>query len=161
MVKSLVIVPDRCTGCRLCELACSYRHHETMAPSRSRVHVVRLDHEPVDAAIFCVQCGLCIAACPLNAIRRDLKTGAVVVDEEKCTGCGQCVHVCPFGAVSIDPVTGKALICDLCGGDPECVKACPEDALLYLDVEKAAAYKRMIFSRLQRRELTPHLPHLR
>lgn len=109
--------------------------------------------------MFCAQCGLCIGACPLNAIKRDLKTGAIIVDEEKCTGCGQCVHVCPYGVATIDPASKKASICDLCGGEPECVKICPENALIYVDSEKAAVYKRLTFSRLQRKELTPYAPY--
>ena len=159
MVKSLVAVLNRCTGCRLCELACAYRRYKSINPSRARIHVVRLDHEPVDAPMFCAQCGLCIGACPLNAIKRNLKTGAIIVDEEKCTGCGQCVHVCPYGVATIDPASKKASICDLCGGEPECVKICPENALIYVDSEKAAVYKRLTFSRLQRKELTPYAPY--
>ena len=149
MIKSLVVIPDRCMGCHLCELACSQKHYGVMSIERSRIHVVRLHHQPVDAPIFCLQCGLCITSCPVNAIKRDPKTGAITVQEEKCVGCGNCVHVCPYGAVSLDPATRKALICDLCGGDPACVKACPVDALKYLDVDLAAKYKRINFSRLQ------------
>ena len=111
--------------------------------------MVRLHHQPVDAPIFCLQCGLCMASCPVNAIERDPKTGAIIVREEKCIGCGNCVHTCPYGAASLDPATGKALICDLCGGDPACVKACPVDALKYLDADQAAKYKRINFSKLQ------------
>ncbi|NDA14992.1 MAG: (Fe-S)-binding protein, partial [Gammaproteobacteria bacterium] len=29
--------------------------------------------------------------------------------------------------------SGKVDKCDLCGGDPQCVKACPTDAITYLD----------------------------
>ena len=161
MVKSLVVNPDKCTGCRLCELACSYRHFKVMNPARSRIHVVRRPHEAIDTPIFCLQCGLCISACPFNALSRDLKTGAIKVDESKCTGCGECVHVCPYGAATIDPVNRKALICDLCGGDPECVKVCPENALLFLDANQAAKYKQIAFSKLQRKELTALMPDRR
>jgi len=90
-----------------------------------------------------------MASCPANAIKRDPKTGAIIVQEEKCVGCGNCIHVCPYGAAFLDPVTKKAIICDLCGGDPACVRACPVDALKYLDAEQAAKYKRINFSKLQ------------
>ena len=161
MTKSLVVNLDKCIGCRLCELACSYKHYGVMNPAKSRIHVVRFPHEAIDAPIYCLQCGLCISACPFNALSRDLKTGAIKVNEEKCTGCGECVHVCPYGAAVLDPESRKALICDLCGGDPECVKVCPTKALLFLDVNDAAKYKRMLFSRLQKKELTPLMPDKR
>ena len=161
MIKALVVNLDKCTGCRVCELACAYKHFKAMNPARSRIRVVRAAHEPIDAPVYCIQCGLCIDACPFNAISRDLKTGAIKVDVDKCTGCGMCVHVCPYGAASIDPESGKALICDLCGGDPECVKVCPENVLLYLSADKAASYKRIIFSKLQKKELTPFMPDRR
>jgi Fe-S-cluster-containing hydrogenase component 2 len=35
----------------------------------------------------------------------------------------ECVPACPFDVVFIAP-TGEVLKCDLCGGDPACVKAC-------------------------------------
>jgi len=84
-------------------------------------------------------------ACPLNIIKRE-KTGAIVVDEEKCVGCGLCVQSCPYGAITVDPLTKCALKCDLCNGDPECVKHCPGGALSYLDVDKAVKVKRAIYA---------------
>jgi len=120
-----------------------------------------MPHEAIDTPIYCIQCGLCIDACPTEAISRSKETGAIKVDVNKCTGCGICVYVCPYGAASIDPDDHKALLSDLCGGDPECVKVCPENALLYLDADKAVAYKRIAFSRLQRKELTALMPDKR
>jgi Fe-S-cluster-containing dehydrogenase component len=48
----------------------------------------------------------------------------VLVDRERCTGCGVCVERCPGSIPFLHPKDGKAVICDLCGGDPECVKVC-------------------------------------
>jgi len=132
-----------------------------MNPARSAIHVIRVGHAPIDAPIFCIQCGLCIDVCPSKAISRDNKTQAVVVDREKCSGCGYCVHVCPFGAVTLDPLTNKAVKCDLCGGDPQCVKFCPENALGYVDSNKAAKIKRYFFARIQEKERRPLAPYPR
>ena len=44
----------------------------------------------------CIQCGACVAACPVNAI--EFKGGKVVIDPEKCISCGTCAAVCPVGA---------------------------------------------------------------
>jgi Fe-S-cluster-containing hydrogenase component 2 len=34
--------------------------------------------------------------------------------------------------ISLDEERRKATKCDLCGGDPQCVKACPSAALRYV-----------------------------
>ena len=59
-----------------------------------------------------------------------------------------CVAVCPFGAMSFDTPTKRVIKCDLCDGDPLCVKFCAYEALQYTDVpeervikQKAAAEK--------------------
>jgi hypothetical protein len=35
--------------------------------------------------------------------------------------------------VELHPETGVALICDLCGGDPACVKRCATGAIVYAE----------------------------
>ncbi len=84
--------------------------------------------------MVCQQCSdpLCMEACPTNAIWRDAGTGALIVEDENCVGCRVCTIVCPVGGVSIDPVTDVAYKCDLCGGDPECVKHCDLEAITYV-----------------------------
>ena len=46
------------------------------------------------------------------------------IDNDKCTLCEICITACPFGAIQLDP-EGNPLKCDLCGGDPLCVRHCP------------------------------------
>ena len=67
----------------------------------------------------------CIAACPVAAITES--EGMVLIDAEACIGCSACVRVCPYGAIRMDD--GVAWKCDLCGGDPACVKECVTEAL--------------------------------
>lgn len=55
----------------------------------------------------CVACGTCIYICPLNAIKIDNGTKAIV-DYEKCVGCGKCEKVCPAGIIYITKREGIA-----------------------------------------------------
>ena len=50
-------------------------------------------------------------------------------DFDKCIGCGICAEKCPKKVVRIRDE--KAYICDTCGGDPKCVKTCPQHALTF------------------------------
>jgi NADP-reducing hydrogenase subunit HndC len=49
----------------------------------------------------CKGCGICLRACPANAIKGD-KQKVHVIDVNVCTKCGTCFEVCPerFGAVT-------------------------------------------------------------
>jgi Fe-S-cluster-containing hydrogenase component 2 len=52
-----------------------------------------------------------------------------------------CVSACPFGAINVGP-DETILVCDLCNGDPMCVKFCkprPENTCTYLSNPKASA----------------------
>jgi len=140
--KMLVVTPRLCTGCGRCMLHCSYFHGEVNNPSKARIHVVR--HEPyVDSPVVCWHCGICIDSCPVKAIGRNVKLGSVVIDEKKCNGCGQCQLVCPIGMISMDADRLVALKCNLCGGDPQCVKGCPWNVIKYEKPDNAVFYRRL------------------
>ncbi len=47
----------------------------------------------------CTGCGLCVDACPMDAIK--LENDEAKVDEDICTECGVCVEECPNDAISI------------------------------------------------------------
>jgi len=64
----------------------------------------------------------------------------VEVDSSRCIGCGACAEACPFGVIHV--LRGIAIKCDLCGGDPECVKHCTPNALKLMTSEQVAAEKR-------------------
>lgn len=60
----------------------------------------------------CKQCGICVEACPKNAIsfKEEISmTGyrPVVVDDEKCIGCGICYTMCPDWVYEIMGDGGK------------------------------------------------------
>jgi Fe-S-cluster-containing hydrogenase component 2 len=50
---------------------------------------------------------------------------------------------CPYGVVHIDAITDKAIKCDYCDGNPQCVEHCPYDALKYLEDRKALEWRRI------------------
>jgi Fe-S-cluster-containing hydrogenase component 2 len=139
----------KCSGCRKCEIACSLKHENKIWPEASRVRVFML----VPGAEFphlCAQCEdhPCAEACPFKALSVNGETGAIVVDEQLCVGCGKCIDACPGQIPHIHPRSGKVLICDLCDGDPECVKVCREggwDCLRVVEREEGETNK--IFAR--------------
>jgi len=130
MVKMLVPYPDKCTGCRFCEMVCSLYHEGKVNHADARLQVFRKDVRTDFPSVctHCVSCGdeCCVANCPADAIKKE--DGIVSVDEDECTACGTCVEVCPFSVMRMEE---KAFKCDLCGGDPMCVKFCPMGAIRY------------------------------
>jgi len=115
----------KCSGCRRCEMVCSLRHEKQIWPEASRIRVFMLV-PGVEIPHFCAQCKeyYCVKSCPFNALSVNAKTSAVAVDREKCTACGACIRACPGKIPHIHPKEKYVLICDLCDGDPQCVKVC-------------------------------------
>ncbi len=139
MQRALVIDIDKCTGCKQCELACSYEKEGMFAPAKSRIRVFDFHQEGRYVPYTCTQCdeAWCQQVCPVNAISTDPATGVKSVDEKACVGCKVCTIACPFGTINYNAATGKVIKCDLCGGDPACVRACPTATLIFADVEQA------------------------
>ena len=159
-MKRVVVNESYCIGCRLCEVHCLVAHSQSK-------HILKAFREESDSitprivleqsghTTFAVQCrhcdeAPCLDACMTGAMHRDLESGAVLCDEDRCVGCFMCIMVCPLGAIlpgktSQRPATGEsprpaearkiASKCDLCGmdfqGEPPCVANCPNEALKY------------------------------
>lgn len=141
MVFRVVVDPLKCSGCRYCELWCSYVHEKVFSPSLSRIQVIKDDLIGMDFPIVCQRCEqvTCVSACPTGALYIG-NSGAIRLEKEKCSKCGTCSEVCPYGAVFRDPRDGSPLICDLCSGAAICVVKCPTNALsLYPVAEVAVA----------------------
>lgn len=150
MSNPIWIVRDyiSCTGCRRCELVCSIHHDEWMWSEASRVRVF-MPYPGLEVPHLCAQCDdyPCVSSCPVDALSVDDDTTAVLVDREKCTSCGLCIEACPGKIPFLHPGDNKATICDLCDGDPECVKVCTEAGYNALRlVEEKMSPNRKLFS---------------
>ncbi|MBI2945458.1 MAG: 4Fe-4S dicluster domain-containing protein [Candidatus Wallbacteria bacterium] len=136
----LHVSPKLCSGCRSCEMACSYAHAEVEArvagglgglrPGLPRVRVAATGTGAF-VPILCFQCdeARCVGSCKYGALERSPRTGAIEVDEGRCTLCGVCAAACPFGNMERELSRRAMVKCDLCKGEPACAKFCPTGAL--------------------------------
>jgi Fe-S-cluster-containing dehydrogenase component len=85
---SVVIHTERCTGCRSCEIACSYHHKKVFSRSLSSIEIIRHEKEGKfemllhqrrkNGHIPCDRCGFCLKYCP-EVARDELR--AVIAGE--------------------------------------------------------------------------------
>jgi Fe-S-cluster-containing hydrogenase component 2 len=108
---------------------CSFFHSGKIGRSGARIKVVKIENIGIDFPVVCQQCRerYC-TKCPEKAIEIDT-LGQVIVSPTLCTACGTCEIMCPIGAIELYEEIPH--VCDLCGGDPRCVKACTLDAIQY------------------------------
>jgi len=139
MPKRLKIYPEKCIGCKSCELACSLMNDSVLNPVRSRITalVFRENRQyklPYSFPTTCRQCAdaPCLALCPVDAISVSReRNGLVVIDYDACIRCGKCVSACPFGAMLFDRDKMIPYKCQLCGGEePACAAICPTGSIV-------------------------------
>ena len=150
----VMINNKKCTGCHMCELACSAWHEGAYRPSVARLHV---EVNPSTIAIkgtTCLQtgCAKCEENCPEGAIERhpivveatglEVTPGYVLkVNEDLCTNCGTCYEVCPRDIIFEHPDRHVAFKCDLCDGQPQCVTFCQNPNVLAVALKTSKADK--------------------
>src|SRR5262249_35246557 len=89
--------PDRCIDCKQCEEACEDRH------GAQRLTLGGYELGLLDFVYTCRTCSdaRCLSPCEHDAIKRDAKTGEVVIHEDRCIGCSLCALSCPYGAINM------------------------------------------------------------
>jgi Fe-S-cluster-containing hydrogenase component 2 len=146
-------------NCDDCVRACASTHGGN--PRFVRQGAVHLNTMVANACMHCVD-PVCLIGCPTGAIHRSVETGDVVIDDMTCIGCGTCAQSCPYGNIrmvetrddtgafivddAMVPIV-KATKCDLCEGQlggPACQRACPEDALVRIDIRNAGELARWL-----------------
>jgi Fe-S-cluster-containing hydrogenase component 2 len=115
--------PEKCTGCRICEMACSIRNEGVINPSKARLRIYREAMDKYTIKI-CNLCGECIKVCNPKAIY--IENGVFKVNDEKCNMCLKCLKACPQEAIFIHKDLRYPLFCIFCGA---CVANCPQKAL--------------------------------
>ena len=130
MSRKLAVIPELCSGCRICELTCAIEHFGVNNPKKSAIRVlVTYPHPVVRMPIICCQCKVpvCADICPMDALSR--KNGGVQLDEDDCISCMKCVEACPFGAIYAHADVDYPIKCDMCDGAPKCIEKCPKGAI--------------------------------
>ena len=134
---------NACIGCRLCEIYCAAAHTESKDLIKAFKHerddligrIVVEEAGPLTFGLQCRHCDepSCVQACMTGAMSKDLATGIVEHDADKCVGCWMCMLACPYGAIKRHGAKHLAVKCDLCKGRdvPACVENCPNRALIY------------------------------
>ncbi len=136
-MKLIEVSHNECVGCRLCEFVCSLVHENECSTSMSRIRIHRDEEFGNNVVSICMQCeeSYCLASCAYGAVSVDEKTGALLIDSALCNGCEECLLTCPMGAIFLNSEKGVAFTCDLCHGDPECVKWCSRHTLTLKDTD--------------------------
>ncbi|WP_417913281.1 4Fe-4S dicluster domain-containing protein [Candidatus Electronema sp. TJ] len=144
-MEMIYVRPEKCLGCRSCEIACRVAHadEQSLAAALSQLHPPKKrlfvgQQGSVKQPVFCRHCedAPCVAACITGSLHKDGQ-GFVRCRPERCIGCWSCILACPFGVISRDASLRTAVKCDRCQARavPACVAACPTKALRLVDMD--------------------------
>ncbi len=161
MNRFVIADPEKCIGCRTCEVACVLGHptgaENDLTPENFHPRLKVVKGLEMSAPVQCHNCenAPCVRVCPTNALV--YQDGTVQLLEDRCIACQSCVLACPFGAIEVitkqikladlGPKTVKKNVCvankcDLCinlPDGPQCVKVCPTKALQLIDMSALQA----------------------
>lgn len=139
-MKRIYVNEKWCLGCHLCEYNCAFANSGISSMSKALKGVTinpRIRVEENNGVCFAVSCRhceepLCVKGCITGAL--SVKDGVITADRSRCVGCYTCILSCPYGAI-MPSDQGVIQKCELCvqnaGGEPACVKGCPNHAIVF------------------------------
>lgn len=163
VLRAIRVNHDKCTGCRICEQVCDEFNHKLTVdgieqagpgdPHRSLI-TIHSYPEPYYVAWACLGCPdlPCVRACDYyadrlehrKALHVDQHTGEIRLAKDWCAGCEKCIEACESRGGNVlrwDKLSYIAGGCNLCHGDPQCVKECPVEAIEFIEVDRKMEIK--------------------
>ena len=139
-MKRVYVNEKWCLACHLCEYYCAFAatNAQDMARAlkdikiRPRINIEQQGN--ISFAVSCRHCEvpLCVKGCITGALTK--KDNVITIDHDKCVSCYTCILSCPYGAISTS-ADGAVQKCELClkttEGVPQCVKGCPNGAIVF------------------------------
>jgi len=110
----------KCSGCHLCEMACSLFHLGVMNIEKSAIRIEKDDlGASLNRPVVCRQCKKmkCLQG---EETTEDLEKRRFIWDKVRAKRC-------PFSALSV--FGENAYHCNLCAGNPECIRVCTPKAI--------------------------------
>ncbi len=133
MLKStLTLNSDKCIGCRLCELFCSFKHKNTFSRNANHIRIVTNQYHATYEIQLCDHCESkeCLAICSDQAITYNAAEDRVQIERDNCTLCMNCSDLKCNGVIFRDH-NEAPFICDLCDNQPICAEVCPTEAITF------------------------------
>jgi len=113
---------QKCSGCHLCEMVCSLVHLGVVNVERSAIRIDKDDlGSSLNTPVVCGQCKkmVCLSGEQVDAAAEKRRFLWPEIRAGRCS----------FHALAL--FGDNAYHCDLCEGDPQCVKVCTPGALTF------------------------------
>lgn len=148
-MKRVYVNEEWCLGCHLCEIECAFVNsgESDMIKAFNKIDKkplarIRIEdgEDDIHFAVSCRHCktAYCVKGCITGALTVN-DQGIVQIAQNKCVGCRTCIVMCSYGCLTISH-DKTMLKCELCmeniGGEPNCVKRCPNNAIVFEEREE-------------------------